>query len=144
MLLVIGLMLQSCESFKPVQIEVHRVPVLAVPVLPPRPTLNPSLVDQLQKPIGLTRKEVQYYQDICDRYESGEDPEALQEDSGLSRGAACDWVVFGQTIQGNFNLEAVLNTIGGHVEALHGQIDFLEQTIRNMIEVTNKASSQVP
>ena len=48
------------------------------------------------QPIVLTAEEVAYYKEVCDGWESGED----MSETGLSRSDACDWAVYGLTVNG--------------------------------------------
>jgi len=142
MLLILGSAICSCALLeRKVQIETIFVPVLSKPVIPPEP-VAPNLAEQLPESVVITAEEAQYYKDACDAWESNEYEESeILNEYGLSRSSACDWAIFGYTVQGELTVESIYNQQSSYVEQLRFYIQYLKSTIQNMYDAsTNKMS----
>ena len=123
------------------------IPVMAKPVIPPEPQA-PDLASQLPPTITLTPAEVAYYKVVCEAWEDGEYTEEEMADQfpGLSRGAACDWVIKGYTIQGGLTVEDMWNQSAHYAESMRAYVKALKTQINNMYDLskaTQKAMLEV-
>lgn len=115
---------------------VHEVPVIPKPAIPAEPSA-PRLESLVV--VVVTARDAEYYAEICDRYA---DPEEHGEDiiaeTGLSRSAACDWAIYGHTVQDEITLEDQLNQMADYAEKMRNYADFLRQTIENLYEANQR------
>ena len=88
---------------------------------------------QLADPvIVINSNEASYYLDACEDYRVAGDEghDTLEEVEaaypGLSRDDACNFNIYGWTLQGWLNFEAKMAELAGYVETLRGHIQFLE------------------
>ena len=84
--------------------------------------------------MALTANEVSYYAQVCDEYEAASPGEDIEGRTGLSRSAACDWAIFGYTVQGSFENELTVNRVVLYVRMLERHIDYLMRVIRALTE----------
>lgn len=102
-------------------------PTLIKTEAPPQLTLPPVIV--------INRNEASFYMDACDDYEYAgqEDYPTLKEVQqmypGISQDDACNFNIYGFTLQGWLNFESQMVKVAGYVEKLRQQIRYLEQTI---------------
>ena len=72
---------------------------------------------------------------MCFRYEDpDEDPDEVLIETGLSRSAACEWAIFGHTVQDELNFEDDLNRLADYVERLRDYSDLLKKTLDNVLK----------
>lgn len=88
---------------------------------------------QLPDPvIVINSNEASYYLDACEDYRvAGEEGHDTLEDvrqayPGLSQDDACNFNIYGWTLQGWLNFESKMAELAGYVETLRGHIQFLE------------------
>lgn len=91
----------------------------------------------------LTAEDARYYLDVCRRYQPPlpEDPETIKAETGLSEANACNWAVYGFTVQGEITQENNLNTMAGYIEKLRAYAQTLRETIHNLYEASQRANS---
>jgi hypothetical protein len=112
--------------------KIERIQVVSIPALPPVITLAPPSPPNSTLPPVLvtTADDVAYYIEACDAFSDVDDDDSgavarLQQDyPGLSRSSACDWAVYGFTVQGWLNFEAYMSELAGYVEQLRAHIDY--------------------
>ena len=125
------------------------------PSIPAEPT-PPKLDDQLGPAVVITAKDVSYFAEACDAWEEKtEDGKAAytaeemqNKFPGLSRSASCDWAIYGQTVQGNLNLENIFIQQATYAEQMRAHVKFLRETIEHMYQTSEKvreeASKPIP
>lgn len=129
MLLTLAAMLPSCGFQK---VKVVEVPVIPKPALPAEPAA-PSLASPTV--IVITSEDAEYYSEVCDRYQAGDSNEQdIAAETGLTRGASCDWAIYGHTVQDEITFEDTLNQMADYAERLRAYARFLRQTIVNLTE----------
>lgn len=117
------------------------MPVVSRPIIPA--TIEAPVL-ALPSIIVVTPVEAQYYLDACEAYESvgqedAEDEEELQQRyAGLSRSAACEWAIYGFSVQGWLNLESQFNEISTYTKALRARIETLENMLLDQYESAQK------
>ena len=111
-----------------------------IPTEPQAPILN----NQLGPVVVVTAKDAQYYLEACNAWESGEysDEEMAIEYAGLSRSAACDWAVYGQTVQGNLNLENIFIQQATYAEQMREHVKFLREIINSMHDLSESVRAE--
>lgn len=124
-------------------LEVRTIPTLTKPPIPPAP-VPPELESQIPPTLTLTAKEVAYYHEACEAWESGEYVELdLINQYGLSQTDACKWAVFGYTVQGEITWEEILNQMAAYAERMRGDRAALVQLIENMYQVSLETQEAV-
>lgn len=107
-------------------------------VLPPEPAA-PDLASQLPDSIRLDAETARYYQDACDAYEAGDQPEQdVADEYGLSRAAACYWVIDGYTIQDGLTVEHIQIQQADYVERLRAWGRQIQTIIKQIEEQSNE------
>jgi len=108
------------------------IPVMPQPVIPKEPPA-PNLADQFPDVLVITKKDVDFYNDACDAWESEDySTEQMKKDyPGMSRAASCDWAIYGQTIQGQFNLESIFVQQATYAAQLRSHIQVLTEIIES-------------
>jgi hypothetical protein len=93
--------------------------------------------------ITLTAQDALFYKQVCDEFTDAgqEDAYTLEEIyeryPGMSRESACNWAVYGYTVQGQLMLESQLIKLGLYTEQLRGRISYLEGVIRELEKATD-------
>jgi hypothetical protein len=101
----------------------------------------PNLAELLPDSIVVTPEDVQIYKEACDAWESNEySKEEIISQYGLSRSSACDWAIFGYTVQGEITIESIENQQADYAEKLRHHINFLIETINNLYEVSSRSN----
>lgn len=120
-------------------IEVRTIPVLPEPIFIDKPT-PPALA--INDPILVVNHETALdYSQACEAYNSvgEEDADSLEEVQaefpGISQDDACNYNIYGFTLQGWLNFEANLAELAGYVEKLRDHIDFLEDQLRSRYKI---------
>jgi hypothetical protein len=116
---------------------------MPAPVVPREPSA-PDLASQYPTSIVITKAETEYYTEACDAWESGEytEDELLVEYS-LSRGAACDWAIYGHTVQGSLDIESIFVQQADYVERLRAHIDALVGIINNQYLLSKQTTAAI-
>ncbi len=114
--------------------------IKTIPVIPkvtiPAPIAKPTI--SIPPVITLTPDDALYYQKACDDYGmiGQEDGYTLSEINnlypGLDRSAACNWAIYGFTVQGWLTFESQLNRLGVYTEQLRNRISYLESMIKEL------------
>jgi len=119
------------------------IPVLSRPSIPPAP-VPPELTSQLPKDLVVTPADVALYTAACDAWESGEySDDQVIADYGLTRTAACDWAIYGYTVQDSITFDGILTNMVGYINELQNHNKFLHQIIDNMYEVSQQTNESV-
>ncbi len=90
----------------------------------------------------MTEKDVLYYNSVCDEYKlAGQadqytEAEVLKRSNGLTRSAACDWAVYGFTVQGWLNLESQISEISTYTQSLRARIELLEGMLQDQYDAS--------
>ena len=111
------------------------IPVMIKPSIPPEP-IAPKLADLLSPVIVITAEEAAYYAEICEDYSQYSAEEMLDRQPGLSQSAACDWAIYGQTVQGNLNLENIFILQATYAEQMRAHTKFLRDMIESMYQLS--------
>jgi len=61
-----------------------------------------------------------------------EDDAEIEEETALSRSAACGWALYGFTVQGEINQEQNLNRLADYIERLREYARFLRETLHTL------------
>jgi len=117
------------------------MPTPTIPHLPKAP----DLASQLPKTIVVTAKEVSYFAEACDAWTSGEytDAEMQEEYEGISRSAACDWAIYGYTVQGQLNVEGIELQQTAYADSLRAYIEALLSIIHSQVEVSQRTEEAI-
>lgn len=109
------------------------------PVIPADPT-PPDLSNQLSPVVVITAEDVSYYAEACDAWVSDEYNKEEMENKypGLSRSAACDWAIYGQTVQGNLNLENIFILQATYAQQMREHVKFLREIIDRMYTLSER------
>lgn len=102
------------------------------PVIPVEPSI-PTLVDV--PVVVITPQDAQYYQDICNDYESGEYGEG---ELPLTREAACNWAIYGHTVDGEITFEDMLNRMADYAEQMREHARQLRQIINHLYQAQQR------
>ena len=125
------------------------------PSIPADP-VPPKLNDQLGPAIVITAKDARYFAEACDAWEDKDSDgkpnyskdEMAKNYPGLSRSDACDWAIYGQTVQGNLNLENIFILQATYAEQMRAHVQYLRETIDRMYqlseEVRKEATKEAP
>lgn len=125
------------------------------PTIPPEPT-PPELASQLGPVIVITAQDAAYYAEACEAWgEREEDGSPTYSDEematlypSLSRSAACDWAIYGYTVQDNLNLENIFILQADYAERMRAYTEYLRETIERMYnlseEVREEATKPIP
>lgn len=123
--------------------------MISVPSFPKAITLpEPELAPFYQpNTLVITPKEVQFYQDICDDYadlNGNQDQEqALYTETGLSKSAACDWAIYGFTVQDWLTFESHLVDIARYIEELKAQNRYLRQVLKDRQQLMEQHKAEL-
>jgi hypothetical protein len=95
--------------------------------------------------IVTTATEVAYWDEVCDAWSGNEYTiEEMQEDyPGLSRGAACEWAVYGHTVQGHLNLESIFVKQATYAEQMRGYAETLIQIINSQYDLSQNTQEAI-
>ena len=125
--------------------ETQIVKVKTLPIIPkvtlPAPVPKPQVT--MPEVITLTAQDALFYKQVCDEFTDAgqEDAYTLEEIyeryPGMSRESACNWAVYGYTVQGQLMLESQLIKLGLYTEQLRGRISYLEGVIRELEKATD-------
>lgn len=80
--------------------------------------------------IVLTPADAQYYADVCDDYRTG------NNDTGLSQNAACEWAIYGFTVQGEIAQEENLHRMADYIERLRDYTRVLRDMITELYQAS--------
>jgi hypothetical protein len=118
------------------------------PAIPQVPT-PPKLGDQFGPAIVITAKDANYFADACAAWEEKEGEIAVytaedmkKQYPGLSRSAACDWAIYGQTVQGNLNLENIFILQATYAEQMRAHVKFLTEVIDRMYDLSEEVRAE--
>ena len=136
--------LTACSGLPERKIE--RIQVVSIPALPPVIKLDPPSppTSTLPPVLVTTAEDVAYYIEACDAFSDidDDDPDAmaeLQQDyPGLSRSSACDWAVYGFTVQGWLNFEAYMAELASYVEQLRAHIDYQNRVMEERQKIVTE------
>jgi hypothetical protein len=100
--------------------------------------------------IVITARDVSYLADVCDAWNERNkdgDPaysaeEMQNEYGGVSRSAACDWAIYGQTVQGNLNLENIFILQATYAEQMRAHVKFLREVIDRMYDLSEEVRAE--
>jgi len=87
----------------------------------------------------ITAKDAMYYQDACEAFTEAPD-EAKEVYVGLSYQSACNWAIYGFSVDNWFNLQQDLILIDNYVERVEEQRDFYKRQLENRYKALNNAS----
>ena len=115
----------------------YMIPVMPEPTIPVEPRA-PELGAQLPESIVTTAENVEYWDEVCDAWEGGEYTDAqMQVDyPDLSRAAACEWAIYGHTVQGHFNLESIFVQQATYAEQMRAHVDLLVKIIEGQYQLS--------
>lgn len=113
----------------------ERIQVVSIPALPPPVKIDPPSPPTLGLPPVLvtTFDEVSYWTEACEAFSDVDSrdqaalAEVTEEFPGLTRGDACDWAIYGFTVQGWLTFEAYMAEIASYIEQLRAHIKFQSQ-----------------
>jgi len=109
------------------------LPTMAEAVIPPPPA-KPRL-GNLPPVITITPADAAYFAEACDEWsEWGQyDEESWMDDfPGLTNDDACNWAIYGYTVQDQLTMEQVWASTAAYTESLESQITFLTDYIRSI------------
>jgi hypothetical protein len=118
--------------------QIHTVEVKTIPVLPEPIMIKTEQAPTLTLPpvMVINSDEASYYLEACEDFKkAGQQDEYTLEKlqaqyEGLSQDDACNFNIYGFTLQGWLSLEAQMVKVAGYVEKLRSQIDYLEKKIQ--------------
>jgi hypothetical protein len=147
-LLIVMISLAGCQLFErtalPQRVKVYTVPVVSKPIIPAA-IAGPPL--RLPEVVVVTTTEALYYNDACLAFKSigfeGEDDlqGVLEQYPGLTQSAACEWAIYGFTVQGWLSLESQINEIGAYTRSLRARIAVLEGMLNDQYD-SSKAQKE--
>ncbi len=122
------------------RVQIVTVPKLPEPVTPPDP--QPPNLD-LPPVLVITAVEAEYYQEVCEEFSqlAKSDTtarEALEKRTGMTQGNACDWAIYGFTVQDWLTLEVKMAEIAGYVDQLRAQLQFLRELMEKRQRVMDE------
>lgn len=85
----------------------------------------------------ISQKEVNYYNEACDAFRSigQKDQYSIDEVTRnfpeLTLSSACDWAIYGFTVQGWLNLENQIGEVSTYTQSLRARIQLLEGMLRD-------------
>lgn len=139
--LLLCVLVSSCATLP----ETQTVKVKTVPLLPkvtlPAPIPQPSIT--MPEVITLTAQDASYYRYVCDEFkDAGRDDaytldEVYERYPGMTQESACNWAIYGYTVQGQFMLESQLIKLGLYTEQLRNRIQYLEGVIKELENAGN-------
>ena len=109
----------------------------------------PEIVDLLPPSTVITADEVSYYLEACNAWKSvgtegGPLTDEVAEDyPGLTQGDACEWAVFGYTVQGSITWDEIINQMANYAELMRNDRITLIQIIENMYDVSLETSQAI-
>lgn len=111
----------------------EQVQIVTIPTLPKvvKPDSPPAPLLTLPPVLVMTGEEAQFYGNACQEFKDAGKEDAYSEDElkerypGLSRANACDWAIYGFTVQDWLTVESQMAEIATYVEQLRAQINFL-------------------
>lgn len=92
----------------------------------------------------MTREEAEFYINACDDFnpvdpnDAYTEQELLKKYPGLSRANACDWAIYGFTVQDWLTVESQMAEIASYVEKLRSHITFLVELMKQRQQVMDK------
>jgi len=116
-------------------VKVKTIPILPKTTLPaavPRPDIT------MPEVITLTAQDAMFYKYVCDEFkDAGQEDaytveEVYERYPGMTRESACNWAIYGYTVQGWFMLESQLIQLGLYSEQLRNRITYLENVIKEL------------
>lgn len=136
----------SCSLLdRPQIVQVQTKYTLSKPVILEAPTLTPLKLDPV---IVITPEDAQYYREACEAF--SEASVSNSEDTpvgyiGLDLDSACNWSIYGYTVQGWLNLEQRLLLIKSYIKEVESQSKFYQDQLLNQYEnVKDKDVSRDP
>lgn len=139
-----SVLITSCSLLEPQKIQVETRYILAKPTILEAPSLPPLKLDPV---IVLTPQDAQYYQEACESLTeaSVSDSEKTSNEAvgyiggevgylGLDIDSACNWAVYGYTVQGWLNLEQQLLIIRSYVKEVESQRKFYQDQLLNQYQ----------
>ena len=131
----------SCSLLdRPQIVEVKTKYILSKPTLLEAPSLPPLSLDPV---IVITPQDAAYYQDACEAFTeaSTSDSEGFSNEEvgyiGLDLDSACNWAVYGYTVQGWLNLEQRLLLIKSYIKEVESQRKFYQEQLINQYDSIN-------
>jgi len=119
------------------------IPIAPEPTIPRIPTA-PNLADQLPPVIVITPKDATYYATACEAWDSGDTEEEMHASyPGLSRSAACDWAIYGYTVQGQLTAESILAQQATYAEQLRSYIQLLIGIIHTQQQISQDTRKSI-
>lgn len=131
-MLLTSVFLTACAGYqeRPVErVQIVTVPMLPEPVTPPDP--KPPNLD-LPPVLVITAVEADYYKEVCEEFSQLAESDtaarkALEARTEMTQGNACDWAIYGFTVQDWLTLEVKMAEIAGYVDQLRAQLQFLRE-----------------
>lgn len=116
------------------------VPKLPEPVTPPDP--QPPNLD-LPPVLVITAVEAEYYQEVCEEFSQLTESDtaarkALETSTGMTQANACNWAIYGFTVQDWLTLEVKMAEIAGYVDQLRAQLQFLRELMNKRQQVMDE------
>jgi hypothetical protein len=116
------------------------VPKLPEPVTPPDP--QPPNLD-LPPVLVITAVEAEYYKEVCEEFSQLAESDttarkALEVRTEMTQGNACDWAIYGFTVQDWLTLEVKMAEIAGYVDQLRAQLQFLRELMNKRQRVMDE------
>ena len=126
----------------------ERIQVVTIPTLPRSVTLNEPSPPVLDPPdvIVMTPQDAEKYLEACNEYgDAGrEDAYTLEEVKsrypGLTREAACNWAIYGFTVQDWLTFETQMAQVAEYVVQLRAHLHFLNALIKERQDVIEQHS----
>lgn len=123
------------------QVKIVTIPTLPRAVIPTEPS-PPAL--KLPPVLVMTREEALYYVDACDDFKPDDPDDVYTQEElwvkypGLTEENACDWAIYGFTVQDWLSVESGMAEIAGYVEQLRAQIRFMARLMEERQDVMDK------
>jgi hypothetical protein len=145
-ILIVMISLAGCQLFErtslPQRVKVYTVPVVSKPIIPAA-IAGPLL--RLPEVVVVTTAEALYFNDACLAFKAigSEDDRlgVLDDYPGLTQSAACEWAIYGFTVQGWLSLESQINEIGAYTRSLRARIALLEGMLNDQYD-SSKAQKE--
>jgi hypothetical protein len=139
--LIVMISLTGCQLFErtalPQRVKVYTVPVVSKPIIPAA-IAGPPL--KLPEVVVVTTADAHNYIDACLAFKAVGKPdqdtlkEVEEEYPGLSQSSACNWAIYGFTVQGWLSLESQINEIGAYTRSLRARVAVLEGMLNDQYD----------
>ena len=142
-MLLMSVFLTACTGYqaRPVErVQIVTVPQLPEPVTPPDP--RPPNLD-LPPVMVITAVEAEYFRETCEEFSELAESDtaarqALEARTEMTQGNACDWAIYGFTVQDWLTLEVKMAEIAGYVDQLRAQLQFLRELMKERQRVMDE------